>query len=310
MVENENLPQLPKRHPDGGSIGRKGGEGGGNNGTQGGHMSRIVVPAVTVFSTVGFAASQALADQPQPWGIWMQEAASPTMHQIASLNTTITAIILAILAFVFVLLSYVCLRFHASRHPVPAKWAHNTPLEVAWTLLPVLILVAIAFPSFRLLYAMDRTKDADLTLKITGHQWYWSYAYPDQNVSFDATMVQESDLKPGEPRLLATDNHIVLPVGATVRIQTTADDVIHSWSVPSLGVKIDAFPGRLNETWVKIEKPGLYFGQCSQLCGINHGFMPIEVEAVSKEQFAAWLRSQSKQTSWSTGPAQVADASH
>jgi cytochrome c oxidase subunit 2 len=263
---------------------------------------------VTVVSAVGFSAPPALADQPVPWGMWMQEAASPTMHQITALNTTITVIILAVLAFVFILLGYVCIRFHASRNPIPAAWAHNTPLEVAWTLLPVLILVAIAFPSFRLLYAMDRAKDADMTLKVTGHQWYWSYSYPDQNVSFDANMVQDSDLKPGEPRLLATDNHIVLPVDTTVRIQTTADDVIHSWSVPSLGVKIDAFPGRLNETWVKIDKPGIYFGQCSQLCGINHGFMPIEVEAISKEQFATWLQSQPKQTSSATDKAQFAAA--
>jgi cytochrome c oxidase subunit 2 len=273
-------------------------------------MSRIVVPAVSVFTGVGLVATKALADQPVPWGIWMQEAASPTMHQITALNTTITAIILAVLVFVFILLGYVAFRFHASRNPVPAKWAHNTPLEIAWTLLPVLILVAIAFPSFHLLFAMDRAKDAEMTLKVTGHQWYWSYNYSDQNVSFDANMVQDSDLKPGEPRLLATDNHIVLPIDTTVRIQTTADDVIHSWSVPALGVKIDAFPGRLNETWVKIDKPGLYFGQCSQLCGINHGFMPIEVEAVSKEQFALWLKSQSKQTSSSTGSAQIADANH
>jgi cytochrome c oxidase subunit 2 len=180
-------------------------------------------------------------------------------------------------------------------------------LEVAWTLLPVVILVAIAFPSFRLLYAMDRAKDAEMTLKVTGHQWYWSYSYPDQNVSFDANMVQDDELKPGEPRLLATDNHIVLPIDTTVRIQTTADDVIHSWSVPALGVKIDAFPGRLNETWVKIDKPGIYFGQCSQLCGINHGFMPIEVEAVTKDQFATWLHGQTKQTSMSSGATKIAD---
>lgn len=259
-------------------------------------MSRIV-PALCVFPAVAVWASGAYADQPRPWGIWMQEAASPTMHRITALNTTITAIILVVLAFVFILLGYVAVRFHASRHPTPAKWAHNTALEVAWTLVPVLILVVIAFPSFRLLYAMDRTKDADMTLRITGHQWYWSYDYPDQKVSFDANLVQDDDLKPGEPRLLTTDNHIVLPVGATVRIQTTADDVIHSWSVPSLGVKIDAFPGRLNETWVKIEKPGFYYGQCSQLCGINHGFMPIEIEAVSPDQFTAWVAGLGRQTS-------------
>jgi cytochrome c oxidase subunit 2 len=270
-------------------------------------MSRIVVPAITLFAAIGVAASPAAADQPTPWGIWMQEAASPTMHQIVALNTTITAIILVVLAFVFVLLGYVCVRFRASRNPVPARWTHNTPLEVAWTLLPVVILVAIAFPSFRLLYAMDRAKDAEMTLKVTGHQWYWSYSYPDQNVSFDANMVQDDELKPGEPRLLATDNHIVLPIDTTVRIQTTADDVIHSWSVPALGVKIDAFPGRLNETWVKIDKPGIYFGQCSQLCGINHGFMPIEVEAVTKDQFATWLHGQTKQTSMSSGATKIAD---
>lgn len=270
-------------------------------------MSRIV-PAISVFSAAAAVVPPALADQPKAWGVWMQEAASPTMHQITALNTTITIIILGVLAFVFILLGYVIVRFRASRNPIPAMWTHNTPLEVAWTLIPVLILVVIAFPSFRLLYAMDRAKDAEMTLKVTGHQWYWSYDYPDQNVAFDANLVQDSDLKPGEPRLLATDSHIVLPIDTTVRIQTTADDVIHSWSVPSLGVKIDAFPGRLNETWVKIEKTGFYYGQCSQLCGINHGFMPIEIEAVSKEQFAVWVESQGKQTSLTDGPAKLAAA--
>ncbi|MTJ84433.1 MAG: cytochrome c oxidase subunit II [Telmatospirillum sp.] len=260
-------------------------------------MSRTVRPVVSSALLLGAGATPALADQPSPWGLWLQEAASPTMHQISALNATITTIILFILAFVFILLAYICVRFHQSRNPVPARFAHNAPLEILWTLTPVLILVLIAFPSFRLLYAMDRVKDADLTLKITGHQWYWSYSYPDQNVAFDANLVPEDDLKPGEPRLLATDTHVVLPVGDTVRIQTTADDVIHSWSVPALGVKIDAFPGRLNETWVKIEKPGIYFGQCSQLCGINHGFMPIEIEAVPKEQFTAWLQSQTAKSS-------------
>lgn len=273
-------------------------------------MSRIAVPALTALAAVSIAAPSAMADQPHPWGIWLQEAASPTMEQISRLNATITAIILAILVVVFGLLGYVIFRFRASRNPQPAAWTHNTALEVAWTLVPVLVLVAIAFPSFRLLYAMDRTKDAELTLKVTGHQWYWSYTYPDQNISFDANLVQDSDLKPGEPRLLTTDTHVVLPAGVTVRIQTTADDVVHSWSVPSLGVKIDAFPGRLNETWVRIDRPGIYFGQCSQLCGVNHGFMPIEVEAVPKEQFAAWVQqNQSKPKSSSAGAPAVADAS-
>lgn len=271
-------------------------------------MLRIATFALTLF-LFGQAAAPALADQPRPWGLWMQEAASPTMQQIESLNITITVIILIVLAVVFALLGYIIFRFRASRNPQPAKFEHNTPLEFLWTMIPVLILVAIAFPSFHLLYAMDRAKDADLTLKVTGHQWYWSYAYPDQNVSFDANMVQDGDLKPGEPRLLAADAHVVLPVGATVRIQTTADDVVHSWSVPALGVKIDAFPGRLNETWVRIDRPGMYYGQCSQLCGINHGFMPIQIEAVPKDQFTTWVQqNQTKKQSSSDGGPVLADA--
>jgi cytochrome c oxidase subunit 2 len=232
------------------------------------------------------------------------------MHQIVSLNDLITVIILCIVALVFGLLGYIVLRFRASRNPAPAQWSHHTSLEVAWTLGPVLVLVIIAFPSFRLLYSMDRAADAEMTLKATGHQWYWSYDYPDQHISFDANLLQDSDRKPGDPRLLATDNHVVLPAGVVIRIQTTADDVVHSWSVPSLGVKLDAMPGRLNETWVKIDKPGFYFGQCSQLCGINHGFMPIEVEAVSKDQFAAWIQQeQAKEKSSSRGAASsLADA--
>jgi cytochrome c oxidase subunit 2 len=273
-------------------------------------MTRSVNSILAVLATVGMAVPSAYADQPRPWGLWMQEAASPTMQQISDLNTIITVIIFGVTILVFALLGYVIVRFNAKRNPQPAKWTHNTTLEFAWTLLPVLILVAIAFPSFKLLYSMDRAADAALTLKVTGHQWYWSYAYPEHDVAFDANLVQDSDLKPDEPRLLTTDNHVVLPVGVVVRIQTTADDVVHSWSVPALGVKIDAFPGRLNETWVRVDRPGFYYGQCSQLCGINHGFMPIEVEAVPAEQFAAWLQqNQTKQKSSSAGLPAVADAS-
>lgn len=240
----------------------------------------------------------AWADQPHPWGVWMQQAASPTMEAITRLNTLLTIIILAIVAAVFLLLGIAILRFGAKRHPVPARWTHNAPLEMAWTLLPVLLLVIIAFPSFRLLYAMDRTQKADLTLKVTGHQWYWTYAYPDAGVTFDANLVQDGDLRPDQPRLLSTDGPVILPVGASVRIQVTSDDVVHSWSVPSLGVKTDAIPGRLNETWVRIDRPGRFYGQCSQICGVNHGFMPIEIHAVPPDEFAAWLRQQkSRQTS-------------
>jgi cytochrome c oxidase subunit 2 len=173
----------------------------------------------------------------------------------------------------------------------------------------VLILVAIAFPSFKLRYAMDRTEAADYTLKVTGHQWYWSYSYPDQNIAFDSNMVQDDSLEAGQPRLLTADNHVVVPVGAVVRVQATADDVIHSWSVPAFGVKIDAVPGRLNETWFKAERAGTFYGQCSQLCGINHGFMPIQIEAVSKEDFDAWV-AQNAQKSSSAATSQLASAGH
>jgi cytochrome c oxidase subunit 2 len=272
-------------------------------------MPKFLTRHLAVVALLGFAALPALADQPKPWGLGMQDAASPTMQGIISLHTTLTVIITCITLFVFGLLAVICVRFNASRNPVPAKWSHNTLLELVWTLVPVLILVAIAFPSFRLLYAADRVKDADYTLKVTGHQWFWSYSYVDQGIAFDSNLAQDSDLKPGEPRLLATDTHVVLPVGAIIRIQTTADDVIHSWSVPALGVKIDAFPGRLNETWTRIDRPGIYYGQCSQLCGINHGFMPIEIEAVSKEDFAAWVEQNQSKKSSSAGQSLFAAAS-
>ncbi len=252
-------------------------------------------------------APRAFADQPKPWGLWSQDPASPIMSDIVSLNNTITAIILAIVVLVFVLMTVIILRFNHARHPVPQQWSHHALLEVAWTLIPVLILVCIAFPSFKLLYAMDRAEKADLTVKATGHQWYWSYSYPDQNVSFDANMVQDESLEPGQPRLLTADAHVVVPVGAVVRIQTTADDVIHSWSVPAFGVKIDALPGRLNEAWFKVERPGMYYGQCSQLCGVLHGFMPIQVEAVSQADFDSWV-AQNAQKSSSASRSQLADA--
>lgn len=227
--------------------------------------------------------------QPWPWQWNFQAAASPTMERIAGLTLTLNIIIVCIVVFVTALVAYVAWRFRASRNPVPARWTHNSKLEVAWTVVPVLILVAIAFPSFDLLYYMDRNKDAEMTLKVTGHQWYWSYEYPEQNLSFDALMVDEADLQPGQLRLLTTDNPVVLPVGVPIRVQLTADDVIHAWAVPALGIKTDSVPGRLNETWVQIDQPGTYYGQCSELCGVNHGFMPIMIHAVPKEQYLAWL---------------------
>lgn len=245
-------------------------------------------------SLVGLAAAGVLlapsawADEPLPWAIGFQRGASPTMEQITTLSTVLNGIIIGIIVLVTALVAYCAWRFNATRNPEPAQWTHNTKLEIAWTALPAIILLIIAVPSFRLLYFMDRVQDADMTLKVTGHQWYWSYDYPDHGFTFDALMIADTDLKPGQRRLLTTDNEVVLPVGVPIRIQMTADDVIHSWAVPAFGIKTDTIPGRLNETWVKINDPGTYYGQCSELCGVNHGFMPIMVRAVPKEEFDRW----------------------
>jgi cytochrome c oxidase subunit 2 len=272
-----------------------------------GAMTRLYQFLTAVLLVLGCGVPQAFADQPKAWGLWTQEPVTPTMTQIVDLHSTITVIIIAITIFVFAVMGIIMVRFHHTRQPVAQQWSHNTMLEVVWTLIPVLILVGIAFPSFKLLYAMDRTEKADYTIKATGHQWYWSYSYPDQNINFDANMVQDDSLEAGQPRLLTADTKVVVPVGAVIRLLIASDDVIHSWSMPAFGVKTDAMPGRLNETWFKVEKAGTYYGQCSQLCGINHGFMPIEVQAVSKEEFDAWVE-QNAQKSASASHTQLADA--
>lgn len=235
-------------------------------------------------------AAPALAGQPEPWQMNMQDPASPVMAQIYELHSYITTIMIGVVLLVMGLLAYCIIRFNAKKNPTPSKTSHNTLLEIAWTAIPVLILVAIAVPSFRLLYFMDRTQDADMTLKVIGHQWYWSFEYPDHgNVAIDSFMKYPEDLEDGEPRLLAVDTPLVLPAQTNIRIITTSQDVLHSFAVPSLGLKTDAVPGRLNETWVRVEKPGMYYGQCSELCGVNHGFMPAALKIVSKEEFDVWM---------------------
>jgi cytochrome c oxidase subunit 2 len=235
-------------------------------------------------------AAQAFGAQPEPWQIGMQPPQSPVAEQIQDLHGFITAIMIAVVLLVLGLLIYVVVRFNAKANPTPSTVTHNTKIEVVWTLVPVLILAAIAVPSFRLLYFMDRVQEAEMTLKVTGHQWYWSYDYPDQKeIAFDAFMVAKDDLEEGQPRLLTTDTQVVLPTKTNIRVLITADDVIHSWAMPSLGLKTDAVPGRLNETWVRIEEEGTYYGQCSELCGVNHGFMPIEIKAVSRKDFDGWV---------------------
>lgn len=230
------------------------------------------------------------AAQPVPWEMKFQPAATPVMEFITNFHNGLLILISIITLFVMGLLLVVIVRFNAKANPNPSTKTHNTLLEVVWTVVPVIILVVIAVPSFRLLYFMDRAPDADMTVKAIGHQWYWSYEYPDHgNFGFDALMIPDSDLKAGQPRLLTADNAVVVPVNTKVRLLTAAEDVIHAWAIPSFGVKIDAVPGRTNETWFQVTREGTYYGQCSELCGVNHGFMPIQVEVVSKEKFASWV---------------------
>jgi cytochrome c oxidase subunit 2 len=247
----------------------------------------LAVAGVTLVS-----GEQAFAEmgQPAPWEYKLQEAATPVMENITWFHGLLLAIITIITLFVLALLVAVVVKFNARANPVPSRTTHNTLLEVAWTLIPVLILVIIAVPSFRLLFLELDIPKADLTIKATGKQWYWSYAYPDNGkFEFDSLMAQDK-----KPRLLAVDNEMVVPVNKVIRVQTTGADVIHSFAVPSFGIKIDAIPGRLNETWFKATKVGMYYGQCSELCGKDHAYMPIAVRVVSDQEFIAWVEDAKK----------------
>ena len=227
--------------------------------------------------------------EPHPWQLWHQAPASPVMAMMDSFHYLLLWIMVAVCILVMVLLGIVIVRFNAARNPVPSRTSHNTLIEVIWTVVPVIILVVIAVPSFRLLYYVDRAVDAEMTVKVTGRQWYWDYEYPDHGgFTFSSIMIPEDQLKPGQRRLLEVDNPVVLPVGTTIRMLVTAGDVIHSWALPAFGNKDDAVPGRINETWIRIDKEGVYYGQCSEICGTSHAYMPIQVVAVSKEQFARW----------------------
>ena len=228
--------------------------------------------------------------QPAPWEYKLQGAASPVMEQITKFHDGLLIVITLITLFVLGLLITVVVKFNAKANPVPTRTTHNTLIEVAWTLIPVMILVGIAIPSFRLLFQELDIPKADLTIKATGKQWYWSYAYPDNgNFEFDSLMAQDK-----QPRLLGVDNEMVVPVNKVVRVQTTGADVIHSFAVPAFGIKIDAVPGRLNETWFTATKTGMFYGQCSELCGKDHAFMPIAVRVVSDQEFAAWVEAAKK----------------
>jgi cytochrome c oxidase subunit 2 len=254
------------------------------------------LPAVAVAILAGPVS--ALADQPRPWELGYQAPGSPVMDQVESFHDLLLVIITAISVFVLALLLYVMVRFRESRNPTPSKTSHNTMVEVLWTVVPIMILVVIAIPSFKLLYYADRTADAGLTVKAVGHQWYWSYEYPDSgNFTFDARIVcrtadeckQAASGGTTPIRLLDADQRVIVPVNTNVRLLVTATDVIHSWAMPAFGVKLDAVPGRLNETWFRAEREGVYYGVCYELCGARHGYMPIAVEVVSRERFAQWV---------------------
>jgi cytochrome c oxidase subunit 2 len=235
------------------------------------------------------------ADQPEPWQMGFQPAATPVMEQIHSFHELLLYILVSITVFVLALLIYVSVRFNEKANPVPSKTTHNTLLEVAWTVVPIVILVVISVTSLKLLYFMDKTHNPEMTLKVIGHQWYWQYEYPDDGgFTFDSFMVADNDLQEGQPRMLTVDEEVVLPINTDIRILVASEDVIHNWAVPSFGIKIDLLPGRINETWVRITREGVYKGQCSELCGANHGFMPISVRAVSKEAYKAWVKEAQK----------------
>ena len=234
--------------------------------------------------------SKALAEQPKNWQLGYQKSVTSVMDDLVFMHDYILLpIITAISIFVLFLILYAVWKFKASKNPNPTKTSHNTLLEVLWTVIPCLILVVIAIPSFKLLYKQDVIPKADITIKAIGYQWYWGYEYPDQKIAFEASMIETKDLKPGQPRLLATDKHVVVPVNKVVKVLITANDVLHAWALPAFGVKRDAVPGRINETWFKAEKEGIFYGQCSELCGIKHAFMPITVEVVSEEKYKEWV---------------------
>jgi cytochrome c oxidase subunit 2 len=243
----------------------------------------------------GAKAAMAGLGQPSPWQIGLQQSATPVMDNITWFHDFLLIIITAITAFVLVLLLIVMARFNARTNPVASRTTHNTLLEVAWTIVPIVILLVIAVPSFKLLFLQLNLPAADMTVKATGKQWYWSYSYPDHGkFEFDSLMLKADELKPDQPRLLSVDNDMVVPVNKTVHVIVTGADVIHAFAVPSFGIKIDAIPGRINETWFKATREGIYHGQCSELCGKDHAFMPITVRVVSEQAFAAWVEDAKK----------------
>jgi cytochrome c oxidase subunit II len=253
-------------------------------------LARALI-VVGIFALVaGMLAAVASAAEPLPWQMGMQPPATPVKDRLNAFHNELLAIIFLISVFVMGLLLYVIVRFNHQRNPIPTRTSHNTVIEMLWTIVPVLILVTIAIPSFKLMYFMDRVPNPDMTIKVTGHQWYWSYEYPDQKgLAFDSNIIQQAALKPGQKRLLDVDNPLVVPVDANIQVLITSTDVIHSWFIPSFGVQEYAMIGRINHSWFNVERPGVYYGECNQICGVNHAFMPIKIVALPKDAFQRWL---------------------
>ncbi|WP_316353235.1 cytochrome c oxidase subunit II [Candidatus Trichorickettsia mobilis] len=246
---------------------------------------RIIIALLTIILS-----GAAFASEPLPWQMLLQPAASPIMEELNWLHNFLLVVSAFIVFVVLALLVYVCIKFNAKANPIPATFSHNVLIEVIWTVVPVIILIAVAIPSFRILRMENEMPPAEITIKVVGYQWYWNYSYPDHgNIGFDSYVIAKDKLKPGQRRLLEVDNRLVIPENTIVKFLITAADVIHSWSVPALGIKTDAVPGRVNEAWTKVTKKGVYYGQCSELCGVDHGFMPIALEVVSKDEFDRWL---------------------
>ena len=234
--------------------------------------------------------SSAFASEPLPWQMGLQPPAGSIAEMADDLHNLLLIVITAISVFVLGLMVYVCFRFREQKNPVPSKTTHNSILEVMWTVIPVLILIIIAIPSFKLLYYLDEQREADLTIKVTGNQWYWNYEYMDEEMSFDSYMIADEDLKPGQKRMLDVDNPLVVPVGSKIKVLITGNDVMHSFFIPSLAVQEYSFPGRINEVWMEVPKEEkTYYGQCNQICGINHAYMPVVVKSLSIEKYNKWL---------------------
>ena len=266
----------------------------------------IILAPMTALSVFGATGNAFAQGRSGPWQMWFQSAASPIMERITEFHNLLFVFEFSAVTLVLGLMCYIIVRFNAKANPVPTKTTHNTLLEVVWTGVPLVILIVIAVPSLKLLYYADRIENIEMTVKVTGNQWFWTYSYPDHGgFEFDSVIVPDDELKPGQPRLLTVDNEVVLPIETNIRLLYTSADVIHNWAVPSLGLKLDTVAGRINENWMRINKEGDYYGMCSELCGVNHGFMPIHVKAVSKADFAKWVETARKEFARAGGPAPV-----